>query len=614
MSAARVTQFAVIVVGVVALAAWQLMAGPAPEQSIAASEPERDAKIDFPAFLIRPVGAKGRSYATGLSFGPDAIRINDQHVEAIVRRIESNLFELTLTPKEPLSEVWFPWPHEAYVAGSSDEDDWAYYPYIMGMRRPARDLQDWAWKGVDYPGPLFAPLMVLGDDREAMFVAAANWPPRPTTVFYCKQRLTLRYRGSFPAGQTIKLRTLVGTVSGDAAKGEDPWRLCVERYRAWLDPHLEAEHLWPPETPAYLRDAHGWINVQLENFRQFDAREVLRRWQELRPFLNWVQCWGQMSHYAGPTELAIPRRPLDEEVGCCLDKINFHPRYLPDLPEIARRITTGGGRFGYYARPAKDGRLDAPTGSKGDGAPDDWSRLLNWIEANTRQGANAYYIDVLAGGTFGDPLTIARRIRDDLPKGVVLEYAKDIYPAAFLISGCLMSKSKDADGEAFPRFGRSLLSDRYVFLGESNGDFLGWGADHDYATERQAFLLGAKFDAISPWASGYAGNLNPVMRRVIEERDRVNWWKREPVYRDRAGLAEMPAGVDARRFIAADGATLIAFDNPRRLAGRTVFCDGRSVAVPIEPIAIVEIESPEAGVSQNATSDDNTHTLTGRRP
>lgn len=121
---------------------------------------------------------------------------------------------------------------------------------------------------------------------------------------------------------------------------------------------MEAEGLWPIDTPDYVKNAHGWLNVQLENFRQFDGREILRRWDVVRSFMPWLQFWGQMSNYSGPAESAIPPRLTDEEVGCCLDKIAFHHRYLPDLPEVARRITVSGGHVGYYSRPAQDARLD----------------------------------------------------------------------------------------------------------------------------------------------------------------------------------------------------------------------------------------------------------------
>lgn len=581
MSAARMAKYGMIGALIVAVAAWRFLAAPPMEAGA-----QVGAESEFPAFLIRPSGESGRPYTAGLRLGPDAIRIDDAFVDAVVRRIENNLFELTLTPKKELSEVWFPWPAKEFAASNTSADDYVYYPYIMGTRRPARDLVDWGWKGVDYPGPLFAPLMALGDDREAMYVAAANWPPRPVAVLYCKQRLTLRYRGHFRAGESVKFRAIIGTARGNAASGDDPWRAGVKEYRAWLDTHLKAENLWPIEAPAHVRNAHGWLNVQLENFRQFDAREILRRWDVVRSFMPWLQFWGQMSNYSGPAESAIPPRLTDEEVGCCLDKIAFHHRYLPDLPEVARRITVSGGHVGYYSRPAQDARLDVELQESTHNA---WSRLLNWTASNTRHGANAYYVDVLAASTFGDPLTIARRIRDELPKGVVLEYAKDIYPAAFLISGCLMHKGQDgAESDAFPRFGRSLLADRHVFLGQSNGDYHGWGQANEYATERQVFLLGAKFDVMNPWASGYSGRLNPILERIIHLRDSVHWWARSPVYLDREGIGDVPIGIDVRRFRASDGATLLVFDNPRRFSGRTIQLDGRTLAVPIEPLAIVE--------------------------
>src|SRR5262249_22547196 len=132
-----------------------------------------------------------------------------------------------------------------------------------------------------------------------------------------------------------------------------------------------------------------------------------------------------------------------------------------------------------------------------------------------------------------------------------------------------------------PRFGRYILDDRIIFLGESNNDWTFWGPRADYWTERQAFLLGAKFDAIHVNENGKLdGPEDRALGLAITARDGVGWGARTPTYLDQRGLSDIPSGIDVRRFRGKDGEDLLVFDNWHVLQDKSVTFRGQSVPVP----------------------------------
>src|SRR5262249_25156032 len=149
---------------------------------------------------------------------------------------------------------------------------------------------------------------------------------------------------------------------------------------------------------------------------------------------------------------------------------------------------------------------------------------------------------------------IANLLKTEMSPATVIEFPVDVYPVSFLVSGSLgggswqggpgRTKAKVDQTLAhttFPSFGRYLLDDRTLFLGESNGDGRWWGPSGEYWTERQAFLLGAKFDVIHPTEDGKPhGPADRALALAIKARDAAGWWKRRPVYLDQRGLTNIP--------------------------------------------------------------------------
>jgi hypothetical protein len=105
-----------------------------------------------------------------------------------------------------------------------------------------------------------------------------------------------------------------------------------------------------------------------------------------------------------------------------------------------------------------------------------------------------------------------------------------------------------------------------------------------YWGERQAFRLGGR---VAPFFAAYGTDC--LLPKIFRLRQAVNWWKRAPRYRDTRGLADIPSGIDARRFVDKRGETLVTLDNWQQQTGRTLKVDGRTVYIPADPLSIVQV-------------------------
>jgi len=523
----------------------------------------------------------------------DSSKLSDDDIEATVVPLGHDEWELTLTPKRGvITTVWFPWaPNQTTVAPRID-DAIVYYPRLLGVAERAALFGEWGWRGGDYPGQSFAPLIVMADDVDARMVAATNWPPRRVGPMYSLGRIALRYEDPVPAGERRSFRALVVHATRDA--GEEPWQRAVDEYKRWLKERIQSAGL-EPVPPPWLRAAHGWLNVQLENMPTWSPGPLTALWNRFNPKFPWVQFWGQMSDYAGRGHVGTG------EVGCCLPVPALHERYRPQLVELAGRIRRDG-HVGFYVRPRPPyAPFFEPGGSR---ETPDLQFLRDWLARNRSEyGANAQYIDVLGGRYFGDPLRIASLLKHELSGPTVIEYPVDLYPTAFLVSGSLGGGAWNGGpgrtpaelGRAltittFPPFGRYLLDDRMFFLGESNRDGRFWGPPAEYWTERQAFLLGAKFDVIHPTEDGKPdGPENRALALAIAVRERSGWWERNPIYLDRQGLGALPADVDVRRYRDHRGETLLVVDNWHQRRGLELTVDGNHVRLPDDQLAIVTV-------------------------
>jgi hypothetical protein len=549
-------------------------------------------RADAPLFAVRDAAGQFSVGEPKERVG-SGYRATNERLEATVASVTADQWELTLTPRMELSEVWFPWPKDAIeprAAGGAA----VYVAEVGGAKIRADSLKEFGWAGAMYPTACFAPLLIQADERSAWLVAAANWPPRQVRPLHSLDRLSLRYDERIAPGARITFRAILKRVEGDESAGRPPWLLATEEYRAWLTERMREEQLLPIAYPDWMRQADGWIFVNVSTMPRFSISELESKWARWRGVLPWMQIWGQMSNYCGPRHLASPPLGPGEETGCCVNNPRLHPRYLPELPEFARRVAREG-RIGYYTRPGPEQpRLDARAPNGGPG--DDLRALLDWIARNRNEyGANAGYVDIIGNLYCGDILTVARLIRDRFPPETVIEYGVDCYPAAMMLSGSLsnggaVTPETLANGTParlpFPRLSRALLRDRVIFLGGVNGDSTWWGRKAGYRAERNAFLLGGKLDALDLEDDANSGMLNQAVEAILRARKRVDWWKREPVYRDVLDITDVTPGVEVRRFTGKDGEDLFAVDNWSGRPAPSFSFGGRKVQMGIERLAI----------------------------
>lgn len=553
----------------------------------------------LPGFLLESEG--GTTGRAPVHSADGVVRLSTAEADVEIRRAADEEWELVVHAKRALAGVWFPWHSRASTLDPQSPSTVVLYPTMLGVaaRAPSALALGFDWR--TYPGELFAPLLVLADARRAEIVAATNWPPRSVVPVFSQDGLAMRYVEPVPAGATRRYRALIARRSGDESLGSPPWLLAALAYRGWLLPNLHREGL-VPDAPSWLVESEGWQNVQLQNLQAFDPAMLAERWARWKDLLPWMQVWGQMSDYAGRRGV-LATVGLADEVGCCIDRTALHQRYREGLASVATTVA-GEGRIGFYARPRSPyRRLDGAD----PGASAERAFLLGWLAHNrTDLRANAYYVDVLGHRFFGEPLAVARFVRDELPPATVVEYAVDVYPRPALLSGSLGGGSFGggpgreprelgtlaAPRTTFPRFGRAILGDSLIFLGESNGDHVLWGEGAGHWAERQAFLLGAKLDAMRVAVSyDRPHEPNPALARVVTLRRAAGWWRRRPVYLDRLGVAGAPDDVDVRRFRGGAGEDLLVVDNPGRRAGVTVQLDGRAVALDAEPLSIRIVET-----------------------
>jgi hypothetical protein len=523
---------------------------------------------------------------------------DDENVTAELQWLGEDHWQLTLLAKVPVTQVWFPFELYEYVLNEDSSDDVFYTTRLCGDVWKS-DALDESFHGPLYPGAAFAPLVVFADSRYAKMLAATNWPPRTVQPMYARGRMGLLYRVDAESGinevpdvgETLTYGLLQTQASGDVARGIYAWHRTLERYRTWLQARGEAAGLFPVPYSDWMREIHGWMMVALhrrtdEELANGYLQDHWDRWKHVFP---WMQMWGQMSDY-------------DPVNGCCAPGPEIHPRHLPELVLFAEQATQEG-HIGFYSRvrepyPPLDGSVPE--------SQEYLDALLYWLDYNTEQAANAHYIDLFGVRYYGDALTIAEFFLTIFPRDAVIEYPVDVYPTAYYIANCIYGNGEygagpdytdcpdcfDADNYriTFPRFGRYLLDDRIVFLGTGNDGYTFWGVDNEHWQERQVFLLGAKIDVHCGLVEDVpdSGEINHALGLIIEERDRVGWWARNPKYRDRAGVYDVPAGVEVRRFEDEDGAILFAIDNWHQHAGLTFSYDGERIAIPNRQLAIVE--------------------------
>lgn len=515
-------------------------------------------------------------------------RFDDATATIRLRHDGQGHWSAEFTAHREIKAVSFPWMPRPYTpTGETAEPSRVYYPFIGGLVERDGDRPPFHWWGLAYPGEAFAPLVIQAHRTRARIVAATNWPLRRVRVFFAHRQVQHWYDQLHARpGTTRTLHAMVLEVHGDDLHGYAPWALALERYARWLrsyDRTLE-------DAPSWMQRAEGFFMNGLQNMYVFDADALRTRWQRWREVFPWVQFWGQMSHYAGDPAIAQPPRDPNEPVGCCLENVGLHPRYGAPLERLVRDIAASGDHVGFYAAPSA-GALDTVYGAQ---------VLRRWLDAHRARGANAFYVDVLGRGYFGDPSLVRLRFDDGtVPSEAMIEGFVDAYPRVPLLSGMLngghaFSEARPDEASCahctYPAMARWLMGARPGFSGVSNGDHTRFGprANPPFDGERALFLLGIKYELDMPEVS------EPVLREVFAAHRAVRFFARNPRYRHTLGLSDFSPGITVRRFDTGDDAVLLAVDNPQHIEGASVRLRGQLVPLPARALSMIEVPGTHA--------------------
>lgn len=469
--------------------------------------------------------------------------------------------------------------------------------------------------GTEYPGPCFAPFIIIADDDYARIAFASNFPPR--TVFpnarlngfrFEYQDLEIGYRESDSFLATVK------TVSGNTSAGIPPWYMAALEYRTWLRTKMGDEGLYPVAYNDWMIENQGFLNIQLESLSSYLLGEGVTYdfWNDARDDLSWTLMWGQMAYHNEPD-------------GCCIQDHELDPRYTGenafgdglDIYTFVNAITGYGQHVGFYSRSLDD--FDDYSGTLTVKKQEWWA---HWLENQRYWGANSNYLDVLGAANHGPVLDIAHLFDnawtvsggtsalgfdiDTTNEGTdaLIEGVQDFYPAAFLISGLqgldtdeyytvdendlpehhdavetggplfTLDKVKDNTTNEtifFPRLASVVLNDRIFYSGESNGGLTlmaDWNyrnqdvppdTSRNYWIERNAFLMGHKLDLIHITLRDYATE-NPRMRDIFDLRTDHYWWARNMEYEDVFGLTNVDSRLRVRRFSDLNGQHVFAVE------------------------------------------------------
>ncbi len=600
--------------------------------------------LTFPGFAVG-----SRTYSTNFVYETNTSRFySDSFLDANVSYEGDHIWKLQIWTKgSPAYSVSFPYDAEGYSLDGDASDEYILYPRRMGQALKLTAWQSWwgPWMydtsdvAFIYPGGnAFSPLIVVADEDDARIAAATNWPPKLKSVSSYNynqsepdnSRLRIRYPSDpVPAYSTKEYHAIYAVVHANTSRGEHAWQKALDLYKNWLDVK-RAENNLIPDYPSEIKNAHGFYNVQLYNSYNFTwaLTEYERRWNLLKEYMPIILFWGQYSNYGDPRftvrnetgdSIYLPWNgttpPQDQyrgippiEVGenLTMEPIGGYPhvvhrRYIPELLDFAKEVVEEGKYVGYYTLPRKIGSV---RGSLQDPTLHDGRTNLQWFDdwnaiAEDEWHANIHYLDTIgASPDYGDPLYIAELVRDHFPQRSVTEMPNELFTSPMLVSGAISLGSgkggpdksletlSGTDAFPVPGFGRYLLNDRIIFLGESNGDHYWWGtvnASGQYWSERQVFLLGAKFDVMHPEES--PGVLDKIMLQAILERDRVGWWAREPRYFDTKGISRVTPEMKVTVFKDNHNLTMFAIDNWNATENISITYLGEeiNISIPISP-------------------------------
>jgi hypothetical protein len=304
-------------------------------------------------------------------------------------------------------------------------------PSWLGENNPVPG--PWEWKSREYPG-LMTPLVVRHHNWKS---ALGLWNRAKTKceVMWEENHIALKL---FP-----KPGDLIQWGVGRYATVED----LIREYRAQYVKQEVGVPISGNVQHWGFQNRNQWSNSQFE-------REVSRdaKWAP-----NLI-IWGWMSNYAGPAHLAKPPLEEGEQTGCCLYKMQMHPRYKGIINSLkSLKWENPHLKVMPYVRAAPLQDFDTI------------SPMINAARREFQDTADGFYLDEVGVRAYPDKgaeevATFVNNLSERMP--IVVEGANDLQIAPALISKAYEWAKGDYQTL---RMGRLLQPYRQMIWGHSLG-------------------------------------------------------------------------------------------------------------------------------------------------
>jgi hypothetical protein len=258
-------------------------------------------------------------------------------------------------PGIEITELWLPWIYGLGNLGLGRDADILYWPERGGRRirnpqaRLAQNLtgrgdpgaaQEHEWLRLTYPFPASMQWYTLNDGEEGIYVGSHD----PTLMVTCLNVMAHRDRGVDDDGTlSASIIKYPFVKSGESWVSEPivvrlytgDWHVAARTYRAWADTWYH-----PPEPPAWIRRAPGWVKPFMKN-QQGLIRAV---YSDLPGMLQRAQAVGMnILHFFGWVKQGFDNR---------------YPHYAPDealggeegLKRAIAQVEDAGGKMILYTQ------------------------------------------------------------------------------------------------------------------------------------------------------------------------------------------------------------------------------------------------------------------------
>lgn len=295
--------------------------------------------VKFPDLYFEWSGTNGsRQVTTPITSGTYIIEDDGTSSGTIVENADGT-FDLTLNNLKavPIINISFPWQTDAEHLGAAGNgaDSLHYIPRLGGLAILNGLMTNFGWSSYFYPGQIVSPFIVRTNLTAARLCGATNWPPKKCSMQYSLDRNRIVYYTDHisPSG-TGTFSCMYKLISGTDSVSQPIWMQAMDYYKTWLNTKMINYGIEPITYPDWMRQSHGFFDVQLENISSFDANDLESDFNLWKAYFPWLQMWGQMSASGG---------------GCCVRDKTIHARYT-GLATLATSLVSQGYRVGYYTR------------------------------------------------------------------------------------------------------------------------------------------------------------------------------------------------------------------------------------------------------------------------